>query len=248
MPVEETISLHDLFRVLKRRSVFIISTALFAVILTGIISYFFLTPIYQASTQILINQKQTEQIQVNAQDIQTNIQLINTYTVIIKSPAILSKVIENLDLDTTPALLEKKIKVETTQDSQVIKISVNDPEHYKSVDIANTIVEVLQEEIQILMNVNNVYILSPAVYLENPLPAKPNPLLNMTIAAVSGLMIGVGIAFLINYLDMTVKTERDIEELLGFPVIGIVSPITEVEVNKIKGLFGRIWGRGRQDV
>jgi len=242
--MEETISLHDLFRVLRRRFILIISTAIFAVAITGVISYFFLTPIYNASTQILINQKQTEQFQVSAQDIQTNIQLINTYTVIIKSPAILTKVIENLELDTTPVLLEKKIKVETTQDSQVIKISVNDPEHYRSVDIANTIVEVLQEEIQLLLNVNNVYILSPAVYLENPLPAKPNPLLNMTIAAVSGLMVGVGMAFLINYLDMTVKTEEDIEELLGFPVIGIVSPISEVDVNKIKGLLGRIWRRG----
>ena len=230
MPIEETISLHDLLKVVRKRFVFIMSTAIFAVIITGVISYFFLTPIYQASTQILINQKQTEQIQVSAQDIQTNIQLINTYIVIIKSPAILTKVIEILDMDTTPDLLEKRIKVETTQDSQVIKISVNDPEHYRSVDIANTIVEVLQEEIQILLNVNNVYILSPAVYLENPLPAKPNPLLNMTIAAVSGLMIGVGMAFLINYLDITVRTERDIEELLGFPVIGIVSPISEMDV------------------
>lgn len=248
MPMEETISLHDLFKTLKKRFILIISTALFAVTITGIISYLFLTPIYQSSTQILINQQQTEQIPVTAYDIETNIQLINTYTVIIKSPAILTKVIENLDLDTTPVLLEKKIKVETTQDSQVIKISVNDPEHYRSVDIANTIVEVLQEEIQILMNVDNVHILSPAVYIEDPLPVKPNPVLNMSIAAVSGLMIGVGIAFLLKYLDMTVKTEQDIEELVGLPIIGIISPISEVKVNRRKGLAGRKWRRGQQDV
>lgn len=248
MPFEETISLHDLLGVLRRRFVFILCTAVFAVIITGVISYLFLTPIYKASTEILINQKQTEQVQVSSQDIQTNIQLINTYIVIIKSPAILTKVIEILDLDTTPDLLEKKIKVETTQDSQVIKISVNDPEHFRSVDIANTIVEVLQEEIQTLLNVNNVYILSPAVYLKNPIPAKPNPIFNMIIAAVSGFMIGVGIALLRNYLDMTVKTEQDIEELLGFPVIGIVSPISEGDANKVKGLLGRKWRRSRQDV
>ncbi|MCG7345461.1 Wzz/FepE/Etk N-terminal domain-containing protein [Sporosarcina sp. ACRSL] len=247
MPVEETISLHDLIKVLRKRFVFIISTALFAVIITGIVSYYFLTPIYQASTQILINQKQTEQFQVSTQAIQTNIQLINTYTVIIKSPAILTKVIENLDLDTTPADLEKMIKVETTQDSQVVNISVDDPDHHRSVDIANMIVEVLQEEIQLLMNVNNVYILSPAVYLENPFPEKPDPLLNMTIAAVSGLMIGVGMAFLLNYLDMTVKTEQDIEEILGFPVIGIVSPISEGNGIKLKGLLGRRRRKGQKD-
>ena len=50
-------------------------------------------------------------------------------------------------------------------------------------------------------------------------------MLNMAIAIVLGLMVGVGIAFLIQYLDKTVKTEQDIEDLLHLPVIGLVSPI-----------------------
>ncbi|WP_421101665.1 YveK family protein, partial [Sporosarcina psychrophila] len=90
--MEETISLQDLMKTLRNRLVLIISAVILAVTIAGVVSYLFLTPIYQASTQILVNQEKNEQQQFNSQAIQTDLQLINTYNVIIKSPAILSKV------------------------------------------------------------------------------------------------------------------------------------------------------------
>jgi len=233
--MEETISLQELVKTLKKRLVLIISAIIVAVTIAGVVSYLFLTPIYQASTQILINQEKKETQQFSAQDIQTDLQLINTYNVIIKTPAILSKVIENLDLDTTPAALSAKIAVNSEQNSQVLNISVQDSEAYVAVDIANTTAEVFQVEIQKLMNVDNVNILSPAVLAENPSPIKPDPLLNMAIAAVIGLMLGVGVAFLLEYLDTTVKTEQDVEDLLGLPILGLISTISENDLPGDRG-------------
>ena len=56
----------------------------------------------------------------------------------------------------------------------------------------------------------------------------------MAIAAVIGLMLGVGVAFLLEYLDTTMKDEQDIEELLGLPVIGLISPIPDSDIAKMK--------------
>lgn len=231
--MEETISLQELFQVLKKRIWMILSLMVLGIAAAGIISYFFMTPVYQADTQILVNKNEStmEVPQYTSQDIQTNLQLINTYNVIMKSPAILSIVIERLDLDTTPSALTNNITVNSAQDSQVINLTVQDTEHFRAVDIANTTAEVFQEEIVDLMNVNNVNILSPAVHNEDPSPIKPNPELNMAIAAVVGLMLGVGIAFLLEYLDTTMKTEQDIEEILDLPILGLISPIPEVEVD-----------------
>ena len=55
--MEETISLQDLFKTLKKRALLIIAAMILAVTIAGIVSYFFLTPIYQTSTQILVNQQ-----------------------------------------------------------------------------------------------------------------------------------------------------------------------------------------------
>lgn len=233
--MEETMSLQQLFKTLKKRIVFILSISILAVLITGAISYFFLTPIYSASTQILITQQKYGQNQFNAQDIETNLQLINTYTVIIKSPAILSKVIEEMDLNTTPILLEKNIRVNSEQNSQVVTVSVRDPNAQQAINIANTTAEVFQKEVRTLMNIDNVNILSPAVQIKNPIPIMPNPILYMIIAAIIGLMLGVGIALLVELLDTTVKTEQDIEDVLALPLLGLVSPIKEKDsISKIE--------------
>lgn len=232
--MEETISLQELFRTLRKRLSLIALITVIAITLSGIVSFAFLTPIYQASTQILVSQEKAEPSSFNAQDIQTNLQLINTYNVIIKSPAILSKVIEQLELDTTAAALNSKVVVASEQDSQVLSISVQDEDPRVAVEIANTISTVFQKEVVTLMSVDNVNILAAAEMAENPSPIKPDPILNMAIAAVIGLMLGVGIASLLEYLDTTMKTEQNIEDLLQLPMLGHISPISDKELQNTK--------------
>lgn len=225
--MEETISLQDLFATLKKRLVLIIGLTVIAILIAGVVSYNFLTPIYQTNTQILVNQEKTDISQLTNQNIQTDLQLINTYSVIIKSPAILDQVSEQLDLGLSVEALTNKITVTNAEQSQVVNVSVQDPDPAIAVDIANTTAAVFQEEIQELMKVDNVSILSPAVVKENPSPVAPNPMLNMAIAAVVGLMLGIGIAFLLEYLDTSLKNEQDIENVLGIPLLGVISPIKE---------------------
>lgn len=228
--MEETISLQDLFKTIRKRLSLIAIITIIAMTISGIVSFLFMTPIYQASTQILVNQEKDEQNQLSSQDIQANLQLINTYNVIIKSPAILAEVIENLKLDMSVGQLNANISVNSEQNSQVVNVSVQDPDPNLSVDIANMIATVFKEDIVDLMNVDNVTVLAEAEMAEKPSPVKPNPKLNIAIAAVVGLMIGVGVAFLLEYLDTTVKNEEDIEELLQLPVLGLISPIPDEEL------------------
>ncbi|MBS7345597.1 MAG: capsular biosynthesis protein [Caryophanon sp.] len=230
--MEETISLQDIFHTLKKRVGLIVSTTVAAIIIAAVISFFMLTPMYQATTQILVNQQNTQAQQVTTSEIQTNLQLINTYSEIIKSPAILDIVVDELDLDLTAAQLAGKIAVSNANNSQIVSVSVQDANHAVATDVVNTIANVFKEEVTDLMNVDNVNILSPAMHSENPAPVSPNKTLNMAIAAVLGLMVGVGIAFLLEYLDTTVKTEKDIEDLLDLPVIGLVSPIVEKDLQQ----------------
>lgn len=225
--MEETISLQELFTTLKKRLGLIAILTVLAVIIAGVISYTLLTPIYETSTQILVNQEKVEASQVINQNIQADLQLINTYSVIIKSPAILDQVATQLDLDLTAEQLNQKITVSNAENSQVVNVAVQDEDPAVAVDIANTTANVFQTEITELMNVDNVSILSPAVLKDNPVPVAPNPMLNMAIAAVVGLMLGVGIAFLLEYLDTSIKNDQDIEDVLGVPVLGVISPIQE---------------------
>lgn len=198
-----------------------------ASIVAGAATVYLVTPIYQTSTQILINSEQSEAMPITNTDIQTNLQLINTYSVIIKTPFILDQVIERLSLNTTAEELTNKITVNSASESQVIDISVRDENAAEAVKIANMVANIFQAEIEDLMNVDNVNILSTAALGENPEPVEPDLMMNIAAAAAGGLILGIGIAFLLAFLDTTVKSEEDIEELLGLPILGVVSPMNE---------------------
>ncbi|MEV5112719.1 YveK family protein [Peribacillus frigoritolerans] len=224
--MEETISIKDIFKTLKKRWKLIMLLTLLAALISGSISYFLLTPVYQSSTQILVNQKQSEN-QLDSTQIRSNIDMINTYSVIIKSPAILEKVIDDLELDQSVEQLSEKITINSQENSQVFSLTVQDSNPAKAVEIANTVSSIFQKEIKDIMKVDNVSILSKAEIKENPAPVKPNPLLNIAIAVVVGLMAGIGLAFLIEYLDNTIKDEDDIERLLDLPLLGSIQKISQ---------------------
>ncbi|WP_394513497.1 YveK family protein [Priestia aryabhattai] len=226
--MEETISLRELFAVLRKRLWLIVLITIIAATVSAVISFFVLTPVYESKTQILVNQAKNDQELYNTQVVQTNVQLINTYNDIITSPAILDKVVTELKLNTSAASLSSQIQVTSAQDSQVAQIVVQDTSAKLAADIANTTASVFQKEVPKLMNVDNVKVLSKATLAENASPVKPQPLLNVTIAIVVGLMVGVGLSFLLEYLDNTVKTEQDIENLLELPVMGVVTTIKDV--------------------
>ena len=53
-------------------------------------------------------------------------------------------------------------------------------------------------------------------------PSKPKVLLNMALAVVVGLIVGIGLAFFLEYLDTSVKTMEDVENFLQVPVLAVV--------------------------
>ncbi|WP_042345872.1 YveK family protein [Bacillus massiliigorillae] len=223
--MEETVNIKDLLFICKKQLPLIIGITVLSVVICAFITYFLLTPIYKGSTQLLINKSKDNEAVYEYNEVQTNLQLINTYNVIIKSPRILNLVKEELGLQLSIEELTKKITVESEEDSQVLNINVEDPNPEVAAEIANTIAKVFQKNIVEIMNIDNVVILAQATVNQNPVPIKPNPLLNLAISVVIGLMIGFGIAFFLEYLDNSIKTEQDIENMFDLPVLGVISTI-----------------------
>lgn len=235
MEQEQTISLQELFQVLKKRLFLIITITLAAVAISAAVSYFVLTPVYEVKTTMMAYgaDKKLESDSNSLTEIQTNLKLINTYNDLIKSDKILEKVLNELELDMTMGQLARKINVSNNKESHVIYISVKDTDPYRAAEIANMTAQIFEKEIQQEMNAS-IKQWSRAKVSENQAPVEPKPLLNIAIAAIIGLMLGVGLAFLLEFLDNTIKTEQDIENTLELPVIGVIMDITDfVKENEV---------------
>lgn len=231
--LEEGFSLQEILKIIRKRLLLIFSLVVISVGVSVGINYYVLTPIYQAQTQILVNQKSSLNDVYAWQTIETDLRLINTYNVIITNTAILTPVIDELKLDITPEALANQISVSNQSDSKVVNIGVLDSDPKRAVEISNTISEVFKERVSELMSVDNITILSEAKLSDNPRPVRPNKILNIIIAVVIGLMLGVSIGILLEILDTTIKSEQDIEEHYGLPVIGVVGLIVEKKEKKL---------------
>lgn len=238
--MEESIDFREIVKKLKKHIILITACALGALILSSILTFFILTPRYEASTQILVNQSQNEENEeLSSNDLQSSRELISTYNVIITSPAILEPVIEETGVEDSIGELRSKISVSAEDESQVATITVEEDTPQLASELTNTLAQTFENEISGIMEVDNVSILSEAQAENSEEPVFPQPSLNLILALFIGLIVGISLAFLIEYLDKTLKDEYDIESELKLPTLGTVPMINQNELtnsDKKKGV------------
>ncbi|STY43611.1 Capsular polysaccharide type 8 biosynthesis protein cap8A [Listeria grayi] len=178
-----------------------------------------MTPKYASSTQILVNKKESNS-QFMAQEVQSNLQLVNTYAEIIKSPRILESVSKNLDREFSSSEILSMLTVNNQSQSQILNISVRSNSRATSKKVANEVAKVFSKDIKKIMNVDNVSILSKADV--KAVQVSPKPLVNAGIGIFLGLIVALLFIFLKQVLDKSLKTEEDVAEILDLPVLGII--------------------------
>ena len=225
--MEEEISLGEIFAILKQRLGSTIVWSLAGMLLAALYTFFLVTPSYQSTSKIVVNQTQNAEQAITNTDIQTNLSLINTYQGIIKEPIVLQDVISSTQSDLTLEELGEKLTVQTETNSLVFGITITDDNPYEAADLANATAISFEEKIGDILDVNSVTILSQAVV--NPNPISPNIPMNLVLGLLVGMMIGVGLAFLTEFMDKTVKDEKFIEEL-GWSNLGSVMQMTDKEL------------------
>lgn len=225
--MNETVNLREILLVLSKRWVVILLVTSIFTIGTALVSVFQLTPIYQAKTEILVNRSLNSNPEgvLSVAEIDSNLKLIETYRVIIESPRVMERVVESLGQGASMEALLLHTKVEPVKDSQVISITVEDPDQARAVLIANTIATTFQVEVVKMLSMNNVHILAEARHNPAAKPVSPKPLLNSIIGFVLGLASSIGVVFFMEHLDTRLRSEKEVEEYLGLPVLATIAVI-----------------------
>ncbi|WP_323703219.1 Wzz/FepE/Etk N-terminal domain-containing protein [Mammaliicoccus sp. Dog046] len=217
--MEESIDLSKLFTILKKNIKFLIILPIVFLILSMVITFLLITPKYASSTQVIVNQKETDN-QMMAQQVQSDLQRVNTYSEIIKSPRILDQVSKNLKGKYSSKEISGMLTVSNQTESQILNITVENESQKAAGKVANEIANVFKKDVKKIMNVDNVSVLSKAD--SNGSKVSPKPLINAVVGIFLGLIVALIIIFLKEILDKRIKTEEDVEEILGLPVLGVI--------------------------
>ncbi|MFL1421975.1 YveK family protein [Staphylococcus ureilyticus] len=217
--MESTLDLTKILRILKNNLKLLIILPLVCLLISAIVTLFFLDEEYQASTQVLVNQKESDS-QMMAQEVQSNIQLVNTYSEIVKSPRILDKVSKELNRKYSASELSSMLTVTNQAESQLLNIDVVSKSGKDSEKVANKLAEVFSDEVPDIMNVDNVSILSTAD--DTTKQVAPKTMINLVMSIVIGLIIALIIIFTKEIFDKRIKSETDVENELEIPVLGSI--------------------------
>ncbi len=177
-------------------------------------------PMYKSQTSLVLTRAGDSTGSITQNDISLNKNLVATYREIIKSRRILSNVISNLNLDITEKELSDKVSVTSSNDTELIVISVVDKDSKLARNIANEIAKVFKEEITTIYNIENISIVDVAIKAKDAYNV--NPLKQYVIGVGSGFLMGSLIITVMFYFDDSIKKPEDIEEKIGLSVLSTV--------------------------
>lgn len=216
----DSLDIREFLSMLRKHSKFIGLITLMCGLTAYGISRWALKPQYEADAVVIVNTEQASASDITHDQITAAQQLVNTYSIILKSDPVLDQVIQNLDLPMKADRLARQIEVKGVDDTEVIDITVRDSDPQMAADIANEITYIAPSAIVSTVKAGSVGVISPAKRTEAPV--SPNSAVNAGIALLAGFLTTVAVSIAREMLDNTFDSGKDIQKYLDCPVLGVI--------------------------
>lgn len=211
--------LSDYFRIIRQRGwLIVVLMGLTAAAAFGFSKM--QTPVYQSNLRLLVQPSRTDFGQAQAAKT-----LLTSYEQWLYSSYRAQAVINNLQLDMTPGELLSDVRVASDGNSFIIQLSVENTDP----NLANDIARSWGNELIKWQNANNdrldkndritiEFVDDPQAGLD-----RPDTMINTAAGAVFGLLLGIALIFLLEWLASgVIRRSEDVERYLEIPVIGTI--------------------------
>jgi len=230
MKEENYREIKDYLNIIRKRILFILITTVFSTLAAGILSFYVLKPVYEATSTIIVGKDNADKI--TQSEVMMYQSLIKTYSEIAKSRVVAENAAEKVKLETLADEFMANVSIKAETGTQIIDISYRDKTPEIAAQRANAYAQGFIEESQKLLPSGSAGIMDKAPIPKRPIT--PNKKVNIAIGFMLGLLISFGLVLLDEYLNNTIKNEEDAERYLGLPVIGLI-PKQNKMVNLIVG-------------
>ena len=215
--------IRDIYAIIMNNIIKILIVGVLFGLIANFITHNFIQPVYQSDATVVLkiaNTADTPKVTYN--DILLTQQLVDTYSYILKSDALMAKVIADVSLKITLDQLRERLKISGVKNTQIITVSIQDNDPNMAMKIVNKVIEDAPKVVNKNSEGANIEAVNAAkkgdlVY--------PIPFLNTVLAFIFGVLLIVGIEVLKEYLDDTVKSDEQVRQMFGIPVLGLLPEI-----------------------
>jgi capsular polysaccharide biosynthesis protein len=217
MKIDEIIS------VLIKRWKIIFLITLITTIASIITSFFIISPKYQADTKVFIGKEENSKGQeqsYNNNDVLMYQKLLKTYAEIIQTNDLIERAINTDSLNLKSEDILSGLVVTPRADTQILELSYTNLDNVLSSRVVTSVTnEFIRSSKELIPN-GNIKIIESVKVPESPV--SPNKKMYIGIGFLLGLLVSLGLSFLLELMDNTFKTSEKVEEALGIPVLGTI--------------------------
>lgn len=231
----QEISLYEIYLLLiyNIKKIFIISVFIASIVIFYV--YFFATPIYSSSADIMVQVETSVDITDQTFDYNVAFRLLDTVSELLEKEIVLNEAIRILSLNNiniSMSELKNGLSTLSSQSSYFINIKFESERQ----EIIKEVVDAIIDGAMNITNIENAFpVLTDKIrrtsFASDPVYASPNKTLYSVIGIVLGGIIGVGLVFIQEFLSQTYKSKDEVEKALGINVIGVIPKI------KMKGIL-----------
>ncbi len=239
----EEIDLKEIAYFIFKRKKLVVSFMLIGAILGFIYTKYFITPMYSASTTVVLskvssstdnqinniddttdsNLEQNLNNSITQNDVTLNSKLVATYSEIMKSRVVAQDVKARLNLDIEEESIMKNTSVSTKDDTEMLKIQVLNEDKDVAANIANALADVFKDKVRDIYNIENVTVVDKAI--PDDTPTNVNFVKSIILFAIVGVFLSCFILFVFFYFDNTIRSKTQVEKLLGLETLAVIPEI-----------------------
>ena len=227
---EEVIDLLEIARLLLSKIKWIILSTLVFAGIVFVATYFLITPMYRASATFYVNNSTgtSDNASISSADLTASAKLVDTYAAIIKSNAIVDRVVAELGEDVTSSKIKNNLTTKSVNNTEVFTVSVTHENPKTAVRIVNLITEIAPAQIAEIVEGSSTKIID---YPKMPTGIdSPNYIKNAMLGGIVGFILACAIIIIRSLLDNSIKSAADLE-YWGIPVLGVIPDFATANKN-----------------
>lgn len=221
MEEELTLDLKEIFSMIKKKWWLILIITVISTAIAYKISDRYIPPTYRSTATVFIGKdlSNRQEVGYNSSEVAMYQKLMATYAEIAQSRDVAERASEKLK-DVTPNQIRGGLSVSYTDVHQIMTLTMIGGDEVTTGEYLDAVIDAFFEKSKEIYPEGNLSIFDNPI--TNMIPINQNTKTTIAVGFLLGIMVSVGIVFLMAYMDNTIKKEEEVEKYLGIPVIGSI--------------------------